>query len=167
MTTQSGDVTGADVDGAENVVVGKENRQQVGGQSNVTFNQPDHGEARTIRLIYELVSRLENNLVREAQAWRDAVSGLRAEVTDLRTVANETQRQVSEINDGVTRSVKLDRAHPQAFLMGFALLALPVPLYFDGLLTLIDLNWPLAAVLSLSCYAVSAGFWRYMWWGDR
>lgn len=169
--SHSSDVTGADIDGAQNVVVGKGNRQEVdghyGGQSNVTVNHPDGSEARTIRLIYELVSRLESNLVREAQGWREAILDLKTEVADLRTVADRTQRQVGEISDGLAKSVKISQNHSQAFYMGFALLALPVPLYFEGLRELIDLNWPMALLLALSCYAMSAGFWHYMWWGNR
>lgn len=170
--SHSSDVTGADIDDAENVVVGKGNRQEVdghyGGQSNVTVNHhTDSSEAKTIGLIYELVSRLESNLVREAQGWREAIHELKGEVADLRTVANDTQRQVGEINDGMAKAVKLSQTHPQVFYMGFALLALPVPLYFENLLDLIDLNWPMALLLALSCYAMSAGFWHYMWWGNR
>lgn len=167
MNPDTRDVTGADVDGSENVIVGKENRQQLGGVSTVTVNHPDGSEARTIRLIYDLVSRLESNLAREAQGWREAIQELKGEVADLRTVANETQRQVGEINDGMAKSVKLSQTHPQVFYMGFALLALPVPLYFENFLDLIDLNWPMALLLALVCYAMSAGFWHYMWWGNR
>ena len=51
----------------------------------------------------------------------------------------------------MAKSVKLSQTHPQVFYMGFALLALPVPLYFENFLDLIDLNWPMALLLALSC----------------
>ena len=52
----------------------------------------DSSEAKTIGLIYELVSA-GDNLARGA-GWREAIQELKGEVADLRTVANETQRQV-------------------------------------------------------------------------
>lgn len=160
----SSDVTGADIDGAQNVTVGKSNRQEVdgryGGQSSVTINHEPQASGDALQRIYE-------TMMAHWRTQQDGMEEIRAELGKLRETVNQTQREVREIGEGMTKAVQLDRAHPQAFYMGFALLALPVPLYFEGFLDLIDLNWPLALLLSLSCYAVSAGFWHYMWWGNR
>lgn len=163
-----GDVTHAQVDSAEDVVVGKGNRQQTGGRGdqNVAINLSHHDddEAATIRLIYELVSRLENNLAREGREWRAAFDGLRHDIGEVSKVANETKAQVEHIGQGIAQAVLVTETHRRTFLAGFILLSVPVPLYFDGFLRVIDLNWPLAIVLSLACYGLSAGFWHYMWW---
>jgi len=164
----SSDVTGATIDGAQNVVVGKANRQQSGGRGdqNVTINSAhDDDEFGTIRLIYELVSRLESNLAREGREWRAAFEGLRHDIGEVAKVAHETKAKVEGIGENVAQAVMLNQTHRRAFVAGFALLTVPVPLYFDGFLRGIDLNWPLALIMALLCYGLSAGFWHYMWWG--
>lgn len=169
--SHSGDVTGADIDGADNVAVGKNNRQQTGGYGDQTFTfnsaHDDGGETGTIRLIYELVSRLENKLEREGKEWRAAFEGLRHDIGEVARVTHETKARVDNIGDNVAQAVILNQTHRRTFLAGFVLLSVPVPLYFDGFLRAIDLNWPLALMLALACYAMSAGFWHYMWWGGR
>lgn len=161
------DITSATIDGAENVTVGKDNRQQTGGygDQHVTVNAHDEGEIGTIRLIYELVSRLENNLAREGREWRAAFDGIRHDIVEVSQIAHETKARVDDINNGMAQAVILNQTHRRTFLAGFALLTLPVPLYFDGLLRVADINWPLALTMALACYALSAGFWHYMWWG--
>lgn len=168
--SHSSDVTGADIDGAQNVVVGKANRQQSGGRGdqNVTINSAhEDDESGTIRLIYDLVSRLENNLAREGREWRAAFEGLRHDIGEVARVTQETQARVDSIGDNVAQAVILNQTHRRTFLAGFLLLTVPVPLYFDGFLRGIDLNWPLALIMALLCYGLSAGFWHYMWWGNR
>lgn len=162
----SSDVTGANIDGAENVVVGKANRQQSGGRGdqNVTINSHDEPEPNRLGLIYDLVLRIESNLEREGREWRAAFGGLRNDIGEVSRVAHETKAKVDE---NLAQAVTLNQNHRRAFAAGFVLLTVPVPLYFDGFLRGIDLNWPLALVLALSCYAISAGFWHYMWWGNR
>lgn len=161
------DATGAEIDGAKDVVVGKDNRQQTGGygDQSVTIN-PAHDDDKTgtIRLIYELVSRLENNLAREGREWRAAFEGLRHDIGEVARVTHETKVRVDNIGDKVAQAVILNQTHRRTFLAGFVLLSAPVPLYFDGFLRIIDLNWPIALLLALACYALSAGFWHYMWW---
>lgn len=162
-----GDVTHGEIEGAD-VVVGKSNRQQTGGRGdqNVTItNAHDDDETGTIRLIYELVSRLENNLAREGREWRAAFDGLRHDIGEVAKTTNETKVRVDSISDNVAQAVILNQNHRRTFLAGFVLLSVPVPLYFDGFLRAIDLNWPIAILLALACYGLSAGFWHYMWWG--
>lgn len=164
----AGDVTAANIDGAENVIVGQGNRQQTGGHGDqlVTINQShenENDEAATIRLFYELYSRLEGKLEQERREWRAAVDGLRRDIAEL--ARNQaTQSQVDDMRGDITQAVVLNKTHRRTFAAGYVLLTMPVPLYFEGFLRVIDLNWPIALLLSLACYGLSAGFWHYMWW---
>lgn len=164
----AGDVTAANIDGAENVIVGQGNRQQTGGHGDqlVTINQPhenENDEAATIRLFYELYSRLEGKLEQERREWRAAVDGLRRDIAEL--ARNQaTQSQVDDMRGDISQAVVLNKTHRRTFAAGYVLLTMPVPLYFEGFLRVIDLNWPIALLLSLACYGLSAGFWHYMWW---
>ena len=162
-----GDVTHGEIEGAD-VVVGKNNRQQTGGRGdqNVTINNPhvDDDEAGTIRLFYELVNRIEGKLDQERREWRAAVDGLRHDIDELAKIAHETKARVDSIGDNMAQAVVLNQTHRRTFAAGFVLLTAPVPLYFDGFLRVIDLNWPIALMLALACYGLSAGFWHYMWW---
>jgi len=162
-----GDTIGGQIDDAGHVVVGKGNRQEShsqsgGSQSNVTVNPPaDTGGIGHLLLdIVQQMQRSMNELSRE-------VADVRREVADVRDIAVATQRRIQEFGDNLAAVVQLTPAHDRAFYAGFALLTLPVPLYFEGFLRLIDLNWPLALGLALACYALSAGLWRYMWFGGR
>ena len=169
------DATGAEIDGAKDVVVGKDNRQQTGGYGDqrVTVNthDDDSEHTTTIKLVYGLVMNLREEIARERAARQADMAALREELGALQHTVAATQLQIERVGDHVAamsthwqQAVILNQTHRRTFLAGFVLLSAPVPLYFDGFLRIIDLNWPIALLLALACYALSAGFWHYMWW---
>lgn len=170
----SSDVIGADIDGAENVVVGKENRQQTGGygDQHVTVNTHDENEhTATIRLVYELVAKLTGQIERERHERLADMAALRAELNALQNTAVATQLQVERVGDHVAamaahwpQAVKVTERHRWTFVAAFATLFAPVPLFYSQVRDHIDVSWQAALAFALVAYTVSAFLWSYMWW---
>jgi hypothetical protein len=171
----AGDTTGATIDGAENVVVGKENRQQSGGygDQNVTIHENDeNAHATTIRLVYELVAKLAGQIDQERKDRITDMATLRNELNALQHTAVATQLQVERVGDHVAamaahwpQAVKVTERHRWTFAAAFTMLFAPVPLFYAQVRDHIDVSWQAALAFALVAYTVSAILWSYMWWG--
>lgn len=165
----AGDTTGANVDGAGNVVVGRENRQQTGGygDQSVTVNahhdEDDH--TKTIRLVYELVSNLTTKIDAERVDRQRTTEQMRRDLEELRRIAHETQRQVDGLLHKAQAAVTITQTHRLVFGVGFALLMLPLPLFYSDVRAHVGVSWQFALVMAIVCYLFSAAAWAYMWWG--
>lgn len=158
----SSDSTGATIDGADNVTVGKSNVQQV---VNVGDNHHDDDHIATIRLVYELVSNLTVKIDSERHERNKSTAELRKDLDELRRIAHETQRQVAWLLQRAEAVVMVNQTHRIVFAVAFALLAIPLPLYYSDVRAHIGVSWQFALLLALLCYLFSAVAWSYMWWG--
>ncbi len=167
----TGDVTGADVSEAGNVVVGKENRQQT-----VTVNAlPLHDDSEhitTIALVYELVTKLMKQIDQERKERTEDMAALRSELDRLRTTAAAMQLQIERVGDHLAtvaahwpKAVVVSDRHRWTFATAFAMLFAPVPLFYSQVRDHLDIGWQAALLLAAIAYLVSALLWSYMWWG--
>jgi uncharacterized coiled-coil protein SlyX len=161
------DQTISKIDGAENVITGAHNRQQV---VNVGSGEPDI-HTSTIRLVYELVSDLKKQIDHERNERHEAMNELRKDVAELRKIAHETQAQVREVGErlgslavNVGNSVVLTPRHRVAFAAAFVALFSPVPLFYTQVRDLAEIGWQSALVFAAFAYLMSAMIWSYMWW---
>lgn len=118
---------------------------------------PDHriDDARTIRMMHEVVGewgrKLEKRIV-------DVESSLRKDIERI----NES---IESLDASVQNSVRLPPWHKTAFVAAFALLFMPVPLFYHQVRALWGIEWNAALALSFIAYVMSAALWSYMWWG--
>ena len=170
----SNDVTGATVDGSENVTVGRENRQQIGGYGDQSVNigmAHDDEHVATIRLVYELVAKLTGQVDRERAERIADMTALRNELNELRHTAQMTQLQVEGVGDHVaaiaahwSQAVTVTDKHRWTFAAAFALLFAPVPLFYSQVRDNIDVSWQAALTFAAVAYLISALLWSQMWW---
>jgi len=158
----SSDSTGATIDGADNVTVGKSNVQQV---VNVGDNHHDDDHTATIRLVYELVSNLTAKIDSERHERNKSTAELRKDLDELRRIAHETQRQVEGLLHKAQAAVTVNQTHRIVFTAGFALLMLPLPLFYNDVRLHVGVSWQFALTMAVVCYLFSAVAWSYMWWG--
>ncbi len=167
MDERAGDTVSVTADTAGNMTVGKNNVQQV-----VTVGHEDDEHTSTIKLVYELVSTLTHQIDRERAERHQVMDELRRDVAGLQKITHETQVQVATVVDVVgkisnsfsTAVVMTDR-HRFAFMAAFAVLFMPVPLFYSPVRDLVAIGWQSALVLAASAYVISAILWSYMWWG--
>jgi hypothetical protein len=159
----SSDSTGATIDGADNVTVGKSNVQQV---VNVGHDgHDDHDHAATIRIVYELVSNLTVKIDAERHERYKMTEQMRKDLDELRRIAHETQRQVEGLLHKAQAAVTVNQTHRIVFTAGFALLMLPLPLFYNDVRLHVGVSWQFALTMAVVCYLFSAVAWSYMWWG--
>ena len=156
------DTTGATIDGAENTTVGKKNVQQI---VNVGDNHHDDEHTATIRLVYELVSNLTVKIDSERIERNRTTAELRHDLDELRRIAHETQRQVAGLLHKAEAAVTVNQTHRIVFASAFALLMMPMPLFYSDVRMHIGVSWQFALTMAVVCYLFSAIAWSYMWWG--
>jgi hypothetical protein len=155
----AGDATGADIDGADNVTVGKHNVQQV---VNVGHDEA-HRDAEethviTVRLLNDWLGRFEKRMDRESEERRKELDALRHEM-------DEMKRMVSDMANRFGHAIRLPYGHMQIFGMAFVMLWAPTPLFLSDVRNMFDVSWAFAAVFTVLCYLVSAFLWGYLWFG--
>ena len=154
-----GDKTAADVSEAENVVVGRENRQQV-----VNFGERlDRGDAdhiQTIRLLNE-------NMINERKERREEIREMERRLLEHidKSIAAQTVYLQAAIASGTNERV-MTWVHRSVFVLAFMCLFAPVPLFYSQIRDIIGVSWQLALSFTFVCYAFSAGLWSFMWWGE-
>ena len=154
-----GDTTTADVSEAGNVVVGRENRQQIVNLGE-RLDRGDADHIQTIRLFNE-------NMINERKERREEIREMERRLLDH--IDKSIAAQTSYLQDAISRNAAsrtMTWVHRSVFVLAFVCLFAPVPLFYSQIRDIIGVSWQLALSFAFVCYAFSAGLWSYMWWGE-
>lgn len=116
----------------------------------------DDDELRTIRFLNEWGAKVNGRIDGIERKLQTDIDGIRQEIASLRPVLAQ-----------MSAAMELNSTHEHSFWLGFVTLFLPVPLYYSQVRDLIGVSWLAALSFAACCFLVSAGLWRYMWWGNR
>ena len=120
----------------------------------------DDQHLRTIRLIGDLVGRLERKIDAEAAERRAGHSELSGQIADLRRIVENT-------NTAVTQAITLPPNYPLLFTLAMTLLFVPVVTYYHDFKVLWDIHWQVAYAVAILCYGLSGALWWYLFFGHR
>lgn len=154
-----GDAIKGHAEDALNVVVGKENMQQVVNVGKDEAHRlADETHVIAVRLLNDWLSRFEKRMDRESEERRHAQD-------ELRTELEEVKRLVGDMASRFGHAIRLPYGHMQIFTLAFVMLWAPTPMFLSDVREMLDVSWFFAAVFTALCYSVSAFLWGYLWFG--
>lgn len=154
-----GDKTAADVSESGNVIVGRENRQQVVNLGE-RLDRGDADHIQTIRLFNE-------NMINERKERREEIKEMEHRL--LEHIDKSIAMQTAYLKEAIAKSTASNAmtwVHRSVFVLAFLCLFAPVPLFYSQVRDFIGVTWQLSLSFAFVCYAFSAGLWSYMWWGE-
>ena len=157
----SSDSTGATIDGADNVTVGKSNVQQVVNVGrDEAHRDADETHVITVRLLNDWLGRFEKRMDRESEERRHSLGEVRKELDELKTI-------VQDLTSKFGYTLRLPKGHAQIFVMAFVMLWIPTPMFLSDVRTIIGVSWTFVFLFTALSYLVSASLWGYLWFGGR
>ena len=153
------DATGATIDGAENTTVGKGNVQQVVNVGrDEAHRDAENTHVITVRLLNDWLGSFEARMDRESEERRQSLDEVRSDLNELKNIVHGMASKF-----GYT--IRLPYGHMQIFVMAFAMLWIPTPMFLSDVRAIIGVSWTFVVLFTALAYTVSAALWGYLWFG--